>query len=146
MVKSSFQLTEITNVDDGLFQDAFQIYNKAFPPELTQEIEVFTRILQSKERGQDRHIIVATLNKKVIGMATLNYFYRSNVGCIGYIVIGPQWQKKGFGTKLYNGLVEYLSQDAKRQGKLGPDALFSEVEKSEFAKTRCRKTRGFGTY
>jgi len=139
MVQFSFQLKEIANVDDILFKNAFRIYKKAFPPELTQEIEVFARILQSKEQGQDRHIIVAILNDKVIGMATLNYFYRSNIGCIGYIVIGPQWQKKGFGTKLYNGLVEKLSQDAKMQGKLGPDALFSEVEKSEFAKTNTEE-------
>jgi len=136
---SRFELKEINNVNDALFQDAFLIYKKAFPPELLQEMEVFARILQSKEPGQDRHIIVAKLNKKVIGMATLNYFYNTNIGCIGYIVIGPQWQKKGFGTKLYNGLVENLSQDAKRQGKLGPDALFSEVEKSEFAKTDAER-------
>jgi GNAT superfamily N-acetyltransferase len=138
---SRFQLKEINNVNDALFQDAFLIYKNAFPPELLQEMEVFARILQTKELGQDRHIIVAMLNKKVIGMATLNYFYSTNTGCVGYIVIGPEWQKKGFGTRLYNGLVENLSQDAKRQGKLGPDALFFEVEKSEFAKTDAEKQR-----
>ena len=51
--------------------------------------------------------------------------------------------EKRIRTKFYTGLVEYLSQDAKRQGKLGPDVLFSEVEKSEFAKTNTEKQEDF---
>lgn len=138
-MEPGFQLKEIFKLDDILFQKAYRIYEKAFPPELRIGLVNFAHILQTKKQGQDRHILVALFDEKVIGMATFNYLNRLNIGFVGYIVIDPQWENRGFGTKLYNSLIERLSLDAKRHGNLELDAIIFEVEKSELAKTNAQK-------
>jgi len=54
-------------------------------------------------------------------------------------MIDTQWENKGLGTKLFNNLERSLLQDAKRQGKSGPDAVIFEVEKSELAQTDAQR-------
>jgi GNAT superfamily N-acetyltransferase len=138
-MESNFQIKEISSLDDTQFQEAYRIYEKVFAPELRIGLGGFARVINSRKLGQDQHIVVASFNETVVGMATFGYFQKLNVGFIGYIMIDTQWENKGLGTKLFNNLEESLLQDAKRQGKSGPDAVIFEVEKSELAQTDAQR-------
>jgi len=131
----NFQVKEISRLDDTQFQEAYRIYEKAFTPELRMGLGGFTRVIKSKKRGQDQHVFVALFNGTVVGMATFGYFQKCNVGFIGYIVIGSQWENRGFGTKLYHSIMDQLSLDARKNGDFTLVAIIFEVEKSELAKT-----------
>jgi GNAT superfamily N-acetyltransferase len=134
-----FRIKEISGLDDIQFREAYHIYEKAFTPELRMGLRGFARIIKAKNQGQCQHIIVAIFNGTVIGMATFGYFQKYNVGFIGYIVISPKWENRGFGTKLYQGIVEQLSEDARKNKQPTLTALIYEVEKSELAKTNAEQ-------
>ena len=138
-MKSNLRVNEVSQINDSLFQEAYRIYDQAFPPEEKISSASFTRILESKKQGRDRHIIVASNNELVIGMAVFSYLQQYNIGFIAYIVIRPEAANRGNGSSLYKSILAILTSDAKRQGELGPDAVFSEVEKSELAETAAQE-------
>jgi len=59
------------------FQEAYRIYEKVFAPELRIGLGVFARVINSRKLGQDQHIVVASFNETVVGMATFGYFQNS---------------------------------------------------------------------
>jgi hypothetical protein len=138
-MESKFQVKKISRLDNIQFREAYRIYEKAFTPELRMGLRGFDRAIKSKKQGQDQHVFVAIFNGIVIGMATFGYFQKYNVGFIGYIVIGPQWENRGFGSKLYQSIVEQLLGDARKNKQSTLTALIYEVEKSELAKTNSEQ-------
>lgn len=107
------------------------------------ERETFDNILSYLElskanQGKDYiyHILLATDdNGKVMGGCIFDYYVNNNSATIEFLAIREEKQSGGYGTIVFEKVLEVLDNDAVKNHYLGVDHILIEINNPEYAKT-----------
>ncbi len=124
----SFETAEI-----GLLRSFYDgLYTQEFPdPDERELLENMERYLQLKAAGwyglNNYHILLLTEAEEIVGGVVADYFERSNVGVIEFMVVDPARRGRGLGKRLLEEITQRFHQDAERAGRAPLNGICGEV-------------------
>lgn len=111
---------EVTWVETPVLQQALQLYQATFPPELLEPTGVLLRGIElgGELAPSAYHFLIGTDDSgHVVAMATVHYLARVKMGFVVYLLVDPAARSKGLGGQLLAEVERRLRQDAALQGE-----------------------------
>ena len=102
----------INDPHDDLFLPWLDLFETAFPPNEKILVSAILNILRNKSKGEAQGMkIVAILdeNDKFISMAMYQLPPDKPVGVLWYVAVLPDQRSKGWGSKIYNGILSQIN-------------------------------------
>lgn len=127
---------EVTDENDPLLDEAFILYDAAFPEYVREDHEIFLRGIRQQESCHPNtyHFLVALdENNKVISIVTGHYLESVNTGFIVYLATHPEIRGQGLGGKSILKIEEVFIQDAINAGHSSLKGIILETEKETLA-------------
>lgn len=106
--------------------DWWRIYQSSFPAEELEDPDTVLRALEHKTGV----VLRAVLEKKTIGITTLNFLEKLPASFAGYIAVDPSLERMGLGSKILQARVALTREHFRSQGQ-EPLGVFSEVERAD---------------
>ncbi|MHB1314705.1 MAG: GNAT family N-acetyltransferase [Christensenellales bacterium] len=79
-------------------------------------------------KNQYHVVLMANQNNQILGGAIFDYYASCNAGIVEFIVVSHKFRYNGYGTRLYEKIIELLHLDAKNAGHQKADWIFAEIE------------------
>jgi GNAT superfamily N-acetyltransferase len=132
MARNDLIFDVITDSRQPGFAEAFRLYECSFPPgerDGKKQFEKWFKATKSPESLPYDFLLIARLESKIVGMATMHYIKEIEAGFLGYFVIVPEERDKGIGQALanetFNELVRIHNQEGDGSACLG---IFGEID------------------
>jgi GNAT superfamily N-acetyltransferase len=135
---AELDIRELTDPDSELARQAFALYEEAFPVEERDPVKNIVNAMrqrQAKDPTLDRlgHFWIVLHEGAVAGLAMFTYYRADQLAFIAYMAIRRDLRGQGYGSALFQRLVERLPIDSEQLGGDRADALGAcfEVERPD---------------
>jgi GNAT superfamily N-acetyltransferase len=135
MTEAELVIQELQDPDGDLARQALAICEQSFPEVEREPTEQFRTMLRQRLTAPpppDRanHFWVAHQTGSVVGLATFSYYAKPGLTFIGYMAIRPDLKGRGYGSILFQKIINQPPVDAARFGGRPWGACF-EVQRPE---------------
>jgi GNAT superfamily N-acetyltransferase len=113
------------------FEDAYRLYCDAFPPgerESRIRIDAWLGTTGRAEQHPRNFIVIAELQRRVVGMTTIQYVEALGAGLLGYEVVAPAVRGLGIGGCLANHSFKELARTHRALGEGRCLGVFAEID------------------
>lgn len=135
MLSNSFNLVEITDLNDDLLLPWLDLYETTFPPNERELVSSKLSLLKTNVgKNEKKEIMLVATNeqKSLIGIINYEFNEELSVAILWYFAIKEGLQSKGLGSQMYR---EFTSQLVLR----GIQTLFFEIEIPEKVETKEKR-------
>jgi GNAT superfamily N-acetyltransferase len=138
MTKSELDIRELRDPDTDFARQAFAIYEESFPDEERDPVENIVSAMRRRSAEDPpldrvRHFWIVVNKGVVAGLAMFTYYRDLRLAFLPYMAVRPDLRGHGYGSVLFQRLVEQLPHDAKELGGDEADAwgVCFEVERPD---------------
>lgn len=118
--------TKLSEFYHGVYTEEFPVADER---ESLENMENYLRLKAEGWYGKNNYYILLLVDGDgtVGGGVVADYFDRSNVGVIEFVVVDPARRGQGLGKVLIEGIAEHFREDSRRAGYLSLNAVCGEV-------------------